>query len=99
MSDKPIYAVFLHPQGIEALGEAIKPYLSESPNGPHLICSELDTGGALCEMLLVGKDAAGKTVEVELMLPLGMIMLVVSVRHDDGTFGFKARGMAAPAAG
>ena len=98
MSDKPIYAVFLHPQAVEALGEAVKPYLTDSATGPHLLCSELDTGGALCEMLLVGKDATGKTVEVELMLPMGMIMLVVSVRNDDGTFGFRTRGMAAPTA-
>ena len=52
---------------------------------------KLDTGGALCEMLLHGKDANGAAVEVELMLPLGMILLVVSVRHDGAAFGFRAR--------
>lgn len=90
MNDRPMYAVFLHPQAIETLGESIKPYLSDSPQGPHLVCAELDTGGALCEMLLLGKDAQGNAVEVELMLPLGMILLVVSVRHDGGSFGFRA---------
>ena len=91
MSDKPMYAVFLHPQAVETLGEAIKPYLTETAGGPHLICAELDTGGALCEMLLHGKDANGAAVEVELMLPLGMIMLVVSVRNNGAAFGFRAR--------
>lgn len=94
-----MYAVFLHPQGIEALGDAIKPYLTDSAGGPHLICSELDTGGALCEILLVGKDAAGNAVEVELMLPLGMIMMVVSVRHDQGGFGFRPTRVADHAGG
>lgn len=95
-----MYAVFLHPGAIETLGETIKPYLTESAQGPHLICAELDTGGALCEMLLVGKDADGGVVEVELMLPLGMILLVVSVRQDGGLFGFRghAVGDAPPAA-
>lgn len=97
MSEKPMYAVFLHPQAIETLGEAIKPYLAPGEHAPHLICSELDTGGALCEMLLVGKDANGNTIEVELMLPLGMILLVVSVRHDGGTFGFRTRSDVVPA--
>ncbi|MBB5208274.1 hypothetical protein [Chiayiivirga flava] len=95
MSDKPMYAVFLHPQAVETLGEAIKPYLAPGDHAPHLVCSELDTGGALCEMLLVGRDASGNAVEVELMLPLAMILLVVSVRGDGAQFGF--RGHLTPA--
>lgn len=89
MIDKPLYAVYLHPDAITALGDAIKPYLSTGPNGAQLICGELDTGGALCKMVLPGKDADGHATEVELMLPLGMITMVVSVRHDSA-FGFRA---------
>lgn len=94
MSDRSAYAVFLHPQAIEALGPAIQPYLLDSPAGPHLQCVEVDSGGALFEMTLVGKNAEGRTVEVELMVPIGMIRLVISVRRE-GDFGFGPREAAA----
>jgi len=32
------YAVFFFPQALEALGEAIKPYLTNQPEGPHVFC-------------------------------------------------------------
>ena len=90
MTDRSAFAVFLHQQAIDALGLAIKPYLADSPAGAHLQCVEVDSGGALFEMTLVGKNAEGKTVEVELMVPIGMVKLVVSVRHE-GEFGFGRR--------
>lgn len=99
MTDRSVFAVFLHQPAIEALGAAIKPYLVESPAGPHLQCVNIDSGGALFEMLLVGKNNEGQTVEVELMVPVGMIKLVVSVRRE-GEFGFGSHepiGAATPA--
>jgi hypothetical protein len=90
MTDRSMYAVFLHPQAVEALGPAIRPYLLESQAGPHLQCVEVDSGGALFEMTLVGRDNEGRTIEVELMIPTGMVRLVISVRQD-GEFGFGAR--------
>ena len=95
MSEKPMYAVFLHPQAVETLGETIKPYLAPGEHAPHLICSEIDTGGALCELLLTGRDGGGNAVEVEVMLPLGMILMVVSVRGDGAHFGFRGHEAAA----
>ena len=80
MADRSAFAVFLHQQAIDALGAAIKPYLIDSPAGPHLQCVEVDGGGALFEMTLVGKNAEGRAVEVELMLPIGMVKLVVQKR-------------------
>ena len=47
------YAVYFHPQALDALGAAIKPYLTESPEGPHILCNEIDTSGAFCEMTLL----------------------------------------------
>lgn len=88
--DRTAYAVFLHPQAIEALGPAIQPYLSNGPVGPHLACAEIDSGGALFEMTLVGRDTEGRKVEVDLMVPTGMIKLVLSIRRD-GEFGFGPR--------
>jgi hypothetical protein len=97
MSDRSAYAVFLHPQAIETLGIAIKPYLVDSPAGAHLQCVEVDSGGALFEMTLIGRNGEGRTVEVELMVPIGMVQLVISVRRD-GDFGFGPREAAAAAA-
>jgi hypothetical protein len=90
MSDRNVYAVFLHPGAIDALGPAIKPYLIDSPAGPHLQAVEVDSAGSLFEAVLVGRDNEGRTVEVELMIPIAMIKLVISVRKDE-EFGFNSR--------
>jgi hypothetical protein len=81
------YAVFLYPQALEALGPIVTPYLSESPGGPYLAAAEVDSSGALFEVTLIGKDGEGRPVEVDLMVPSGMIKLVISIRRD-GDFGF-----------
>lgn len=85
------YAVFLYPQALEALGETIKPFLQgvEAEN-PHVLCREIDTGGAFVEMTLDGRDATGAEVTLELMLPGSMVRMVVST-HSDGRFGFGPR--------
>ncbi|MEZ5463784.1 MAG: hypothetical protein R3F22_00875 [Lysobacteraceae bacterium] len=87
MSEKSMVAVFLHAQALEVLGAAVKPYLSDGPAGPHLLCREVDTSGAFVEASMEGRDKDGKAVELELMVPTGFIRLVVSVRSD-GDFGF-----------
>ncbi len=87
MTDQTWYAVFIHPAAIEALGEPIKPYLSDGAHGPHVVCREIDSGGAFFEMTIEGRDNAGRLVEVELMIPSAMVRLVVST-HSDGGFGF-----------
>ncbi len=84
------YVVFFFPQALESLGEAIKPYLVEGPPEPHLLCREIDTGGALVEMLIEGTTPEGKIVQVELMVPGSMIRMIVSARSD-GAFGFRPR--------
>lgn len=81
------YAVFFFPQALEALGEAIKPYLQDGPAGPHVVCRGIDAGGALIEMNLGGTTTDGREVELELMVPAGMIRMIVSA-HSDEMFGF-----------
>jgi len=88
MGESQVYAVFLFPQAIEVLGEAIKPYLTDGPQGPHIISVEIDTGGAFCELMLLGKNSEGKNIELELMLPSSMIRLIVSLHGEGGGFGF-----------
>ena len=87
MTDQTLYAVFIHQTAIEALGEPIKPYLSDGTYGPHVVCREIDSGGAFFEMTIEGRDNSGRLVEVELMIPSAMVKMVVST-HSDGLFGF-----------
>jgi len=84
------YAVFLYPQALEILGEAILPYLHDGPHGPHVLCGAIDTGGALIDMTLTGRTADGQDVEIELMIPTGMVRMIVSARSD-AMFGFGPR--------
>src|SRR4249919_1396246 len=88
MTEMHTYAVYFHPQALEVLGEAITPYLSEGPGGKYLSCREIDTGGAFCEIELAGTNAEGKPLDVQLMVPTGMIRLVVSTAGGEIDFGF-----------
>ena len=88
MSDETQYAVYLHPGAHEALGEAIKPYLTNGAHGPHIVCTELDTGGALCEMCVQVKNAEGLSTTTEVMVPVSMIRLVLSIGGAEDRFGF-----------
>ena len=91
------YAVFLFPPALEALGDAIKPYLQSGPGEPHVLCTEIDTAGALIEMTLEGRTPEGKPVSLELMVPTGMVRMIVSA-HSDAVFGFTPRMTAPPEA-
>ena len=88
------YAVFFFPNALEALGTVIKPYLQTENGEPHLLCREVDTGGAFIELTVDGQSAAGAPQQVELMVPSNMVRLIMSV-HADGVFGF-ARPSAKP---
>ncbi len=90
MNEANGYAVFFFPQALEALGDAIKPYLQDGPVGPHVVCNEVDTGGALIEMTLRGTTTEGKLIVLELMVPGSMVRMIVS-SQSDGSFGFGPR--------
>lgn len=94
MNDSNGYAVFFFPQALEVLGEAVKPYLQDSPAGAHVLCNEIDTGGALVEMTLRGRDAGNRDLALELMVPVSMVRMVVSTRSDE-SFGFGPQVIAA----
>src|SRR5690606_36812722 len=95
MNDSNGYAVFFFPQALEALGEAIKPYLQESPAGAHVLCNAIDTGGALLEMTLHGRDSQVRDIALELMVRTSMVRLIVSTRRHE-TFGFGPHAAARP---
>lgn len=97
MNDANGYAVFFFPQALEALGEAIKPYLQDSPAGPHVLCNAIDTGGSLIEMTMRGNTDEGKLVVLELMVPVSMVLMIVSTQSD-GSFGFGPRLVVDPLA-
>ena len=90
MSESSGYAVFLFPQALEALGDAVKPYLQTGPAGPFVPCKEVDTGGAFIEMMLEGRGPDGRVIELELMVPSSMVRMIVSARSDS-EFGFYDR--------
>ena len=98
MNETRGYAVFFFPQALEVLGDAIRPYLLEGPVGPHLLCREIDTGGAFTEMTLEGRDPDGRVVSLELMVPGSMVRMIVSA-HGEGSFGFGSRLRGAAPAG
>lgn len=89
MNETQGYAVFFFPQALEALGEAIRPYLLDGPAGAHVLCKEIDTGGAFTEMTLEGRTADGRDLSLELMVPGSMVRMIVSA-HGEGSFGFGA---------
>jgi hypothetical protein len=91
MNDSSGYAVFFFPQALEVLGTAIKPYLQDGPAGVHVLCHEIDTGGALIEMTIEGRSPEGKVVSLELMVPTSMVRMIVSLHSDGTTFGFSPR--------
>jgi len=98
MNGKGGFAVFFYPQALEALGEAIKPYLQENGEvGTHVACEEIDTAGGFVEMTMRGKDGEGKDVTVELMVPGSMVRMIVSSQQD-GAFGFRPQAPATPEA-
>lgn len=90
MNDSNGYAVFFFGPALEALGDAIKPYLQDGPAGPHVPCREVDTGGAFVEMTLQGQAPDGRPIALELMVPGNMVRMIVSA-HSDNEFGFYNR--------
>lgn len=94
MNESNGYAVFFFPQALEVLGEAVKPYLQDSPAGAHVLCNEIDTGGSLVEMTLRGRDTENRDLALELMVPVSMVRMVVSTRSDE-SFGFGPQVVAA----
>ena len=97
MNGKGGFAVFFYPQALEALGEAIKPYLQDSPVGVHVACEEIDTAGGFVEMTMRGRNNEGRDVTLELMVPGSMVRMIVSSQQD-GAFGFRPHSSESPAA-
>ena len=90
MNESEGYVVYFFPQALEALGDAIKPYLREGPGGEHVLCHEVDTAGSLIEMTIEANTPDGHTVALELMIPQAMVKMIVSARSD-AAFGFSPR--------
>ncbi len=97
MSEQVQYAVHLFQSALVELGEALAPYLHEGPSGKHVLCSEIDAGGPLFEMTIHAVDEAGVVLELELMVPVGMVKLVIAVQQD-ARFGFARRSKPTAAA-
>lgn len=91
MSESPCgYAVFLFDNAIEVLGEAVRPFVVGGPGGERICCRSVDTGGAFLEMTVDGTTESGERVEIELIIPIGMVRMIVSTRGT-ASFGFAVR--------
>ena len=90
MIDDIQYAVYLHSGALESLGDIVTPYIVQGPSGPHFVCTDIDTGGALCELTVEQADTDGNRQRVELMIPIAMIKLVMSIGVIGGGFGFRS---------
>lgn len=86
-NENPSVAVLLFPQAVEAIGGALGGHIRDGDLGPHILCRQVNANGPYFEMLFDGQDAAGRSVEMEVMVPHGYIRLVMSVRGED-SFGF-----------
>ena len=97
MNDTTGFAVFLFPQALDTLGAVIKPYLTDAPTvGAHIVCSNVDPAGPFFTLTVQGRDADGKPVEAELMIPHSFVRVVVSL-HSEHDFGFGVRAKATTA--
>jgi hypothetical protein len=90
MNESEGYVVYFFPAALEALGEAIKPYLRDGPGGEHVLCHEIDTAGSLIEMTIQADTSEGHSIALELMVPQQMVRMIVSARSD-AAFGFSPR--------
>ena len=90
MNESDGYFVYFFPQALEALGEAIKPYLRDGAGGEHVRCTKIDTAGALIEMDVDVEMPDGRSESVEVMVPQSMVRMIVSARSD-AAFGFSPR--------
>lgn len=90
MNDGRGYVVFFFPQALEALGDPIKHYLLGAPGNEHVLCREIDTGGALIQMVLDAQTTEGRPVQIQLMVPASMVRMIVSAQGDE-EFGFRPR--------
>lgn len=90
MNEPHRYAVYLVDKVAEVLGPVVQPFIKSDASGDHFLATEVDTGGAFCELTLAGQDADGKPTTIELMIPMGMIRMVISIVND-GKFGFDVR--------
>lgn len=89
------YAVYLFDSAYEALGEALAPFVIEGPGGKQICSRTVDTGGAFIEMIVDGVTDSGEAVEVEVIVPIGMVRMIVSTRGRS-SFGFRIRAGGAP---
>lgn len=91
------YAVFFFPQALEALGDAIKPYLQDVDGDAHVVCQEIDTAGAFVEMTMAGRTPGGEEVNLDLLVPTSMVRMIVSSQQPE-RFGFRPYAPSLPAA-
>jgi hypothetical protein len=87
MPNKHTYAVLLFKEAIEALGEAIKPFLRSGQFGDFIPCQSVETHGPLCTLVIDTRSEGATDLTVELQIPYPMIKLIVGT-ESEGHAGF-----------
>ncbi|MBK8725895.1 MAG: hypothetical protein IPL96_07510 [Holophagaceae bacterium] len=87
MPHKQTYAVLLFKEALEALGEAIKPFLRSGQFGDFIPCQSVDTNGPLCTLVVDTRSEGSTDMTVELQIPYPMIKLIVG-SEVEGHAGF-----------
>lgn len=87
MAHKQTYAVLLFKEALEALGEAIKPFLRTGQFGDFIPCNSVDTNGPLCTLVVDTRVDGPTEMTVELQIPYPMIKLIVG-SETEGHAGF-----------
>lgn len=82
MPDAPKHAVYLFPQALETLGDAVTSFLQDGPHGQHFLCTEIDAGGPLFGMTVMAQGSEGQLVETAIMIPSAMVRLVLSTQPE-----------------
>lgn len=83
MSRKTVCGVLLTDEGIDVLGESIKPYLSKGPIGHYICCRSAMQSGAFMDMEFEASKSGDPIKDNMLVsVPLRFIKLVVSAEHE-----------------
>ena len=83
MASKTVCGVLLFDEAIVALGEAIKPYLSEGPIGHFIYCRSATQVGSFMDMVFDASRSGGRIKEdMRVSIPAHFVKFVVSAEND-----------------
>jgi hypothetical protein len=77
-NENRVWGVLFTDAGLNDLGEALKPYLSEGSLGVYLYCKEVDMGRPYFRIVADYQNLDGSSFETEIYVPHHYIKFVVA---------------------